>query len=227
MSKQKYVCGYCRKAYTNERTLSAHMCVKKRRYIDRDTVASRMALELYRRFYELNTASKAPKKIEDFIDSKYYSSFIRLAKHLMDLKPVDQARFVDYVFRNGVRDRDWCKDKVYEAYILDLMQKESTNRALERSIKTMQAWAEDTNNEFYEFFKKVNPQEATHLIKSGKISPWVLYLAESADDLWNRLSDEQATIICKIIDPKIWKAKFHRKTEDCNFVRGILKEANL
>lgn len=227
MSKQKFACGYCRKAFTNERTLSSHMCVKKRRYIDRNTTASRMGLELFRRFFELNTASKAPKAIEEFIDSKYYASFIRLAKHLMDLRPVDQARFVDYIFQNSVRDRDWCKDRVYESYILDLLPKEASNRALERSIETMETWAKDTGNNFNEFFAKVNPQEATHLIKMGKVSPWVLYLSESSDALWNRLSDEQAEIIGSVINPKTWKTKFQLKKDDCDFVRGILKEAGI
>lgn len=227
MSKQKFVCGYCKKAYTNERTLSAHMCVKKRRYNDRDTVASRLGLELFRRFYELNTATKAPKRIEEFIDSKYYTSFIKLAKHIMDLRPVDQARFVDYVFQSGVKDRDWCKDKIYEAYILDLLQKEASNRALERSIKVMNEWAEATGNSYNEFFSKVNPQEATHMIKMGKISPWVLYLSDSADHLWNRLSEEQVEIICATVNPKIWKARFQKKAEDCNFVRSILQEAGI
>ena len=174
MTKQKFVCGYCQKAYTNERTLSAHMCVKKRRYIDRDTVASRIGLELFRRFYELNTVSKAPKRVEEFIDSKYYSSFIKFAKHIIDLRPVDQARFVDFVFQSGVKDRDWCKDKVYESYILDLLQKEATNRALERTIQTMNEWSENNGRDLNKFFIEVNPQEATHMIKMGKISPWVL-----------------------------------------------------
>lgn len=227
MSKQKYVCGYCKKAYTNERTLTAHMCVKKRRHLDRGMVASRMALELYRRFFELNTATKAPKSAEDFIDSKYYNSFIKLAKHIMDLRPVDQARFVDFVFQSGVKDRDWCKDKIYEAYILDLLQKEASNRALERSIQSMNDWAVDTGNEYTDFFEKVNPQEATHMIKMGKISPWVLYLSESADNLWGRLSEEQAQIIGQTINPKVWKARFQKKAEDCDFVRNILREAGI
>lgn len=227
MAKQKFICGYCKKGYTNERTLSSHMCVKKRRHIDKNTVASRMGLELFRRFYELNTATKAPKSVEEFIDSKYYSSFIKLAKHIMDLRPVDQARFVDYVFQSGVKDRDWCKDRVYEAYILDLLQKEASNRALERSIQTMQQWAEETGNQYTEFFAKVSPQEATHLIRMGKISPWVLYLSETADGLWERLSDEQAEMIGQTINPKVWKARFQKKAEDCNFVRDILREAGI
>ena len=203
------------------------MCVKKRRHLDKDSVAARMGLELYRRFYELNTAQKNSKTIEDFINSRYYASFIKFARKLMDLRPVDQGRFIDYVFRNGVKDRDWCKDKVYEAYIVDLLAKEPASRGLERSIQTMETWGQDHDKPFNEFFMHGAPAEATHLVKMGKISPWVLYLAESADHLWDRLSDEQAGIIGSVIDPKIWRAKFEHKKDDCSFTREILREAHI
>ena len=203
------------------------MCIKKRRHLDKDNVASRMGLELFRRFYELNTAQKNSKTIDEFIDSKYYTTFIKFARRLMDLRPVDQSRFVDYVFRNSIKERDWCKDKVYEAYIVELLAKEPANRGLERSVKTMEKWSQENDKPFNEFFIHVSPAEATHLVKMGKISPWVLYLAETSDHLWDRLSDEQADIIASVINPKIWKAKFELKKDDCSFTRDVLREAGI
>ena len=186
-----------------------------------------MGLELYRRYFELNTATKNAKTIEEFIESRYYKSFIKFARRLMDLRPVDQARFVDYVFRNGVKDRDWCKDVVYEAYIVDLLSKEPASRGLERSIRTMEQWGHDNDVPFNTFFAQVSPAEATHLVKMGKISPWVLYLAETSDLLWDRLSDEQANIISSVVDPKLWRVKFEIKKDDCSFTRDILREAHI
>jgi len=207
--------------------LGAHMCEKKRRHSDKDNVATRKGLDLYQRFYELNTATKNPKTMREFIDSKYYKAFIKLARHIMDLRPVDPKRFVDYIFRHSVKDRDWCKDKVYEAYILDLLSKEPASSGLDRSIRTMEEWSKDTEHEFNDFFRYATPSEATHMIKMGKISPWVLYLAETSDLLWDRLSDEQAVMITSVADPKVWQAKFHLKEEDRIFVRTILNEAKL
>lgn len=186
-----------------------------------------MGLELFRRFYELNTATKNAKTVEEFIDSQYYKSFIKFARKLMDLRPVDQARFVDYVFRNGIKDRDWCRDAVYEAYIVDLLAKEPADRGLERSIQTMEEWGEKVGMPFNEFFAKVAPPEATHLIKMGKISPWVLYLAPGADLLWGRLSDEQVEIIASVINSKVWFTRFSIKKDDCNFIREICREAHI
>ena len=223
----KFACGFCKKAFTSEKTLGAHMCVKKRRHHDKDDVASRMGLELYRRYYELNTATKNAKTSEEFINSQFYAAFIKFARRLMDLQPVDQARFVDYVFRNAIKDRDWCKDKVYEAYIIDLLAKEPATRGLERSIETMEAWGEKYNVPFNQFFAQVAPSEATHLITMGKISPWVYYLAPNGNLLENRLSDEQSEIIDAVINPKIWFTRFSLKQDDCTFIRDILQEAHI
>jgi len=222
---QKYACGFCKKSFTNERTLSAHMCVKKRRNVEKPNVASQHGLRLYQRFYKLNTPTKNPKSFEDFIDSKYYMAFIKLARHLMDLRPVDRDRFVDFLFQNGIKDRDWCKDGTYEVYILDLLSKEPASRGLERSIETMEKWGKENDLPYNEYFKHIAPAQATHDIKLGKISPWVLYLAEVS--LFDRLSPEQAGIIVGIFDPDIWRAKFEIKKDDCTFVREVLQAANI
>ena len=203
------------------------MCVKKQRKVDQGSVASRMGLQLYNRFYEMNTAQVNSKTIDQFIDSRYYTSFIKFARRLMDLRPIDQDRFVDYVFRNGFKERDWCKDKIYESYIVDLLLKEPADRGLERSIKTMEIWGEKYEKPLTEFFICVAPSEATHLIKMGKISPWVLYLSESGGTLLETLSDEQVNILEPIINIKAWFAKFERQADDKTFVQEVLYEAHI
>lgn len=224
---QKFECGFCRKAFSSERTLSAHMCVKKRRKLDENNIASRLGHRLFQRFHELNTPTRRQKSFDEFIESRYYASFIKFARFLMDLKPVDEPRFIDFVFQNGIKERDWCKDKVYIAYVQDLLAKEPAERGLERSIKTIDGWVKGKNLGLSDFFASVSPAEATHMVKMGKISPWVLYLAKTSDALWVRLSPEQADIISETIDPKIWRVKFELKKDDCTFARQILEEAGI
>lgn len=213
--------------FSSEKTLGAHMCVKKRRHSDKGHVASRMGLELYRRFYEMHTATKNAKTMDEFIDSKYYNAFIKFARHLMNLRPVDQDRFVDFVFRNYSKDREWCKGKVYEAYIIDLLGKEPVEKGLERSILTMVEWGEKYNTEWTTFFEGVSPSEATHLVQMGKISPWVMFLAETSDSLWDRLSEEQYSIIDSVINTKIWMARFTIKKEDVTWARDTLHREHI
>jgi len=190
-------------------------------------MATIQGLILFQRWHEMNTATKHPKSMNQFIDSPYYKTFIKFARHLMDLCPVDQARFVDYVFRNVRKDKDWCKDYVYEAYIIDYLGKEPADPAFTRSIKTMIEWSEKYNLPFETFFAQVSPPEATHLIKMGKISPWVLLLAPTSDLLWERISDEQWEIIETVIIRKIWQTRFSLRHDDCDFIRDTCREAHI
>ena len=224
---QKFACGFCKKSFRNEGTLIAHMCVKKRRSLEKDTIASRHGLQLYQRFYQFNSPTANTRTFEQFIDSKYYTAFVKLARHLMDLRPLDRDRFVDFLFHNQIKERDWCKDKVYEAYILDLLGKEPVSRGLERSIETMAKWAEKNGLEYNEFFIHVAPAEATHMIRMGKISPWVLYLADTSSALFERLSSEQAEIINGVINPDIWYVRFQKRNDDREYVLEILGEAGI
>lgn len=222
-----FVCGFCQRDFRNEKTLIAHMCPIKRRHLDKNNVASRIGLELYRRFYQLNTACQKQKTFEDFAGSKYYTAFIKLARHLIDLRPVEQDRFIDYLFMNNIKENQWCKDSVYERYILNLILTENPDRALERSIETIVAWSEKNDTHFNKFFTEISPGEATQLLRYGRISPWVFYLASTADELITRLTPEQDEIISKVVKIKDWYAKFNTKPEQLEFVKSILNEAGL
>lgn len=222
-----FECGFCGRSFRSENTLAAHTCALKRRHRDRDSVSSRMALGLYQRFFELNSAGRKPKTFEEFAGSRYYQGFIKLARHLQDLRPIDQDRFVDWLFQSGIKERGWCQDRTYEKYIVDLLLKETTDRALERSIETMAAWADENGRDYREFFREVTPSQATHLIRYGRISPWVLYMADSSDGLWSRLSEEQGEIIGRIIDPTAWRKRFENHAADREYVKSLLDEAGL
>ena len=108
-----------------------------------------------------------------------------------------------------------------------MLLKEPADRGLERSIKTMATWGEKYEKPLNEFFIHVAPSEATHLIKMGKISPWVLYLSESGGTLLETLSDEQVNILEPIINIKAWFAKFERQADDKTFVQEVLYEAHI
>lgn len=220
-------CGFCGRSFRSEGTLAAHMCEPKRRRKEQNSVSSRLGLALYQRFFELNSPGSRTKTFEDFADSKYYKGFIRLSRHLQDLRPIEQDRFVDWLFQNGIKEREWCKDRTYERYITDLLVKENTTRALERSIKTMERWAEENDSHFSRFFAEVSTNEATLLLRYGRISPWALYMASTADALWERLNEEQADIVGSVIDPKVWLKRFEKNREDCEFVQEILNDAGL
>lgn len=225
--EQKYQCKYCGAKFHRETTLSTHMCVKKQRYMDIGTTGSRFGLRAFQRFYELTVHTKKPKTAEEFINSPYYSDFAKFGNHLSNLKPIYVEKYIDFVIMGGVNLKDWTKDAIYYLYVEDLLRKEPPVSAVERSITEILEWCELNEIQFKDFFSKISPNEAAHLIKAGKISPWVLYLANSGEALTTRFNEDHSKIISGVIDPAGWIKKFKKSPDDVEYIRNVLEQAGL
>ncbi len=79
----------------------------------------------------------------------------------------------------------------------------------------------------FNYFTMINTNIAVVHICSGKISPWVLYASKGAQELLNRMNDEQIRIISEYVDPHFWSIRIKRKVEDFVWVESVMKEAQL
>lgn len=227
LMKQENICKFCGSAFAKSSTLSTHMCVKKQRFLDLNSTGSRFGFRTFQRFYELTVRTKKPKTTEEFIDSQYYIEFVKFGNHLALLKPVYIEKYIDYVILNGVKLKDWTKDFVYDLYIEDLIKKEPAISATERTIEEIMAWCEKNNVQFNEFFIKITANEICHLIKYGKLSPWVLYLASTGGIVMDNFNEDHAKIVGSIIDPGFWMRKFKNSDDDVDYIKSLLEQAGL
>lgn len=225
--EQNYKCKFCGTKFHKETTLTTHMCVKKRRHMDLNSTGSRLGFRTFQRFYEKNTASKGLKSTDDFINSTYYVDFVKFGNYLAMLKPVHIEKFIDFVVMGGLKLKDWTRNEVYDLYVEDLIKKEPAVSATERTITEILEWCEANKVEFGKFFEEINANEAAHLVRTGKISPWVLYLSASGEKLMNRFNEDHAKMIGAIIDPGFWMKKFKKSDDDVEYIRNILEQAGL
>jgi hypothetical protein len=91
----------------------------------------------------------------------------------------------------------------------------------------MQQWAEDNNNSWNSYFKKVSGSRAMFDIKDGKVSPWLVLNSPSGKDLLSRLDDVQLNSISVVIDPQVWVKRFKSDKADLELVRHIIKQGEL
>lgn len=223
-------CDFCKKAFVREISLVNHSCEKKRRWFSKDDPHVRIAFMAWNRFYELNSFGKSKgysNSYRNFIDSQYYNAFVKLGRHIVDLNAVEPLKFVDYVIKNNLPIDKWTHDFVYEQYIRELTRHEPAEDALERNIMLMNEWSMQTNERWNDFFRKVNPNQATMWVKSGRISPWVLYNADSAVDLFERCSPEQILIIKSCAPPGPWKIRFNKQKDSSDFIRNVLRSSGM
>jgi hypothetical protein len=230
LKNELHICEFCKREFHKELTLINHSCEKKRRWFVRDDTEARLAFMAWSRFYELNSQLKkqgTKRTHREFIDSRYYIAFIKFAKQVIDLNAISPDKFVDYVIKNNLPLDKWTHDAVYEKYVDETIKTESPEDALARTIELMKQWSEQTGNEWFDFFRHVNTNQAAAWVKNGKISPWVLYNADSADDLLTRCNQEQISIIAKMAKPAPWKVKFNRDKDSADWIRDTLRKAGV
>ena len=225
--EETFICPHCQSKFTKERTLMVHMCEQKRRHLARSDKHVQMGFLTFNRFYKLAQKFDGQKTYEDFSRSQYYNAFVKFGSFVHNVTPLYPEYFIDYVVTSGVKIDHWCQEKLYEAYVLQLIKNESVDVALQRSITHMTEWAKTHDSVWNHYFLYVSTNRATFDIRDGKISPWILLNSDTGKKLLSKLSDEQLASIGTTIDPNFWFKKFRTMPDDADFARQIIKESGL
>lgn len=222
-----YKCEYCQKSFAKEKTLIVHICEQKRRHLSKNEKHVQSGLLTYQRFYEITQKGKSQKSFDDFAMSPYYTAFVKFGSFLVNTAPIYPERFIDFVIKSGVKLDHWCRDNLYEQYIHDLIRIEPAEPAIQRTIQTMMDWADKNSASWEHYFQYVNLNRATHDIKEGLISPWVLLNSKSGKSMLQRMNDEQLEIVSPFIDPQFWIKRFNTLPADLELVKDLIREAKI
>lgn len=222
-----YICQYCGSKYMQEKTLAVHMCEQKRRYLAKDEKHVLIAYQAFNRFFQLTQKQGHNKTHDEFARSPYYNAFVKFGSFVSNINPLYPEKFIEYVVRSGVKLDHWCRDSLYEKYVIELIHTESVETALERSVAHMQEWATTNNSVWNHYFSYVSSNRAVFDIKDGKVSPWLVLNSNSGKTMLANFRDDQLAAISTIIDPQIWSKKFKSRKFDVDLVKQIVKEANL
>jgi hypothetical protein len=222
-----FTCQFCSKTFQRERTLSAHLCEQKRRWLNKDEKYVVLGFLAFRRFYEISMGEKKEKTYDQFSSSQYYTAFTKFGRHMLNINAVDPESFIDFVIRSSISVDKWCNETVYETYIHELNKKETAERALERGIILMQEWGNDNDKPFNVFFRDNSRSRIIHWIRSGRISPWIIFNCDSGVELLSEFNDQELKLVNDYMDPDFWTRKFQVRKNDVNFVRNVLEKAGL
>jgi hypothetical protein len=203
------------------------MCVKKRRFADKDMSHIRLAHRAFQIFYEINTSAKTPKTMEDFIVSQYYEAFVKYGRACTVNEWLDPVKYTEHLIKTGVKLKQWASDKEYDKYLKTYVRKEPGLKALERTVIYLAGWGEENEEPWQDYFIKVSPSRAVYDLRSAKVSPWILYLSESGDKLLERFNSEQVKMIQDVIDPPFWMKLFTANKEEANEIKQACKEAKI
>ena len=225
--QKTYKCKYCQKDFVRESTLMSHMCEKKRRKLAEPEKQNRIAYQSWLTYRRVSMHAKKDKPYDEFIDNRYYTDFMKLSKFIIDLNMDRPEEYVKFVLLNGVKIDKWCHAVTYEAYVKERTKKETVERAIERSILNMKAWADRTGNRWEDYFMKVNTIDAVHDIRMGRISPWCTLATDQGSKLIDRLEPGQIEALVDYMDPLSWRAKVKRQQTDADWVQTVFNQAEI
>jgi len=222
-----YTCQHCGNKFQKEKTLAVHICEQKRRAMAKTEKHVVLGYDTYNRFFRKTQNSRQDKTYDDFAKSPYYNAFVKFGSFVSNVNPLYPDRFMDYVVTSGVKLDHWCREELYEKYVLDLIKTETVETALQRSIKHMMEWADANNAQWNHYFNYVSLSRATYDIRDGKVSPWVILNCKSGKEMLSKFNDEQLAAVGTVIDPQFWMRKFKQHPADIEFVRQVIKESNI
>lgn len=219
---EQFLCEYCKKVFKKENTLQTHMCEKKRRVLNKTDKSSVLAFNIYQYWYKMAMGRKKDKTYEEFALSKFYNIFVKFAHYVENSNIHDWQQYILWTIKNSIKIDDWAKDSTYYKYIKDNTKKETPERAIEKYILYVKVWSERTGNEWDEYFLKSNPESIIEDIISGKISPWILYCSNSAQQFVDELPDELVVKLIKEVDFDFWASKVKQNREDCEWIKSLI-----
>lgn len=225
--EQPFACKYCSKKFIQEKTLFTHVCEKKRRYLAKDDKHVKIGYLAFVKFFRFTSPAKHDKTYDEFANSPYYNAFVKFGSFVSNINPLYPENFIDWVIKSGIKLDHWCKDELYDQYVIHLIYSESVETALERSVTTMENWAKDHNSVWNHYFRYVSLNRAMFDIKDGKISPWLILNSPSGKQLLNKFDPKQLESISTAINPKLWIEKFKNQKNDLELVMNVVKVSDL
>ena len=216
LSKNTFTCQYCKKSFQRESTLLAHSCEKKRRWQNKDSQDVLVGFASYDLFYRIEMQSK-PKEYKDFVDSQYYTAFVKFGAYCLNTKVIDQEQFTRWLIKNKAKLKDWPTDKMYLLFVKDHCKRESVERALERFVENA-----STTEYFAEFWERASGYLIAEWVEMGKISPWIIITSERAETAISVMPGECVARIANCIDADYWSKKRQMNPHDAHFVQEMI-----
>lgn len=220
-----YQCQYCKKSFSKETTLSAHVCEPKRRYQERGEKGVQLGLQAYLKFYEYTQGSARLKTWDQFVESPYYRAFVKFGRYCQSIRAINPVRFMDWLLKHNKKIDYWCQDTNYTDYLIDYLQHEAVTDALSRAIEYSVDWAETNSAQSCDWLRYGNRNALCHAVTTGRISPWVIYNCDSGQEFLNEINSEQISIIWPYIDADFWQQRFANYRADQEYAQTILKQA--
>jgi hypothetical protein len=169
-----------------------------------------------------------PQQGASFMASKYFRTFINFTEFVRSVDLPRPERFIQLMVEKDFTPVMWMSDEVYTIYIEFLDRRAPPLEQAELSIKTLFKYAEKNQIDLSDFFDKVTPNELIQLVRSRRISPWLLLNTTKFKSFYaNKTLPEQRIILENLIRPDYWGDKMLEHPEAIQSIKRLTSEMGI
>lgn len=220
-----FECTYCHKTYTQEDKFLKHRCKTMERIEDQNTIIGQTAYKQYCLWMKLYKRNEP--KLETFLQSKFYGTFMKFAEYTIQLKLPDVEMFIKLMIDKDFSPFLWMNDKVYVMYLEHLDRRSTPIKQASITCTTLINLADDYNLDVSEVFSIVTVSEVLQLLRERKLSPWILLTSNKFKQFLISSTPEEQKLLEDLIRPVYWKVKFANNPTAVQTMKQIVAELGI
>lgn len=226
MTKKYFECQYCLKKYVNEGSFKKHVCEPMIREQNKRTTSTVTAFNYYNMW--LNGMGKRSQTLEVFLDSKYYTSFIKFVKFTTRMMTPRIDIYIKVMIKRRLLPMFWCNKTVYQFYLDKFDVIFPPDEQIQISIETLTGLARIFDCKTADIFNHIRPFELIRLIQTKRLSPWLLLCSSKFKKyITYTMNPKEHAILDGFIDARYWKSNFTNSPDDVDMAKRVVKKLGI
>lgn len=219
-------CKHCGKTFVLESRYLAHRCKQMSREQEFQSPMGQAAWGYYQTW--LRTMKRMPPPPKSFLTSKYYRTFINFAQFVNKVDLPRPEKFIWFMVEKSFQPTMWMSDDVYVLYLEFLDYKVSPLEQAKLSVETLLNIADKNDIDVSKVFDVMHPQDLIHLIRTRKLSPWLLLNSKKFKQYYaGKITSEQRIMLETMVRPEYWGKKFAEHTKEIEIIKRYVAEMNV
>ena len=185
-----------------------HECKQMKRATQIKTPIGQAAYSYYSKWMKAHR--KMIPAIENFMASKYYTSFIKFAEYAKKVNISNIDAFITMMKEHGFSPTLWRNDQVYSLYVEYVDMRTTPLQQAKTTIDTLFELSDIMECSVTQIFSKLHPNEVMQLFRERRISPWLLLRSKKFKIMLTECTPEQQNMFESLIRPMYWARKFEK-----------------
>lgn len=220
-----FECKHCGTVYKREAAFLNHECEEMRRKAELQTMVGQRAYQIYSKW--LTMKHGRPPAIDTFATSKFYKTFVHIAKFVKAVKIADIGIFIKMAVEQDLPPSMWTQDAVYSKYLHYMMSSVPPREQMRVTVDTICQLADIFECDTADIFKHVTANELAQILRERKMSPWILMFSKKFKGFLMNMTPDVQQMFNDLVRPMYWKMKFDKSPKDVAYAKAIVQEMGI